>query len=85
MYNYKLCLSETTLDKYEIIETDSRNPIRKEVENIIKRNLSNYQPYADGGITGNIYVYAIEYNAQNKPTGVLYSHCDYGMIWLDIN
>lgn len=83
MNEYKLCLSESTLDKYEIIETTSRNQ-RKPIESEIKRNLSNYQPYADSKITGDISVYAIEYNAKGKPTGALYNHSEYGLIWLEI-
>lgn len=84
MYEYKVCLTEKTLDKYVFLESDSRNQ-RKPIESEIKSNLSNYQPYADSKITGDISVYAIEYNAKGKPTGALYNHSEYGLIWLDIN
>lgn len=80
---YKLCPHEVGAG---MIELDSD---RAEVEQAVKDHPERYQRYADGRLTGGVFVWAIEYGAadqygREKATAALYSDAQHGFIWLEI-
>ena len=58
---------------------------RESAETYISNHKDQFDGIADGGCTGRIFGWCIEYTDNGKATALLYEHTVYGLIWININ